>query len=97
VGTGLLLLIWLPTLRCPSAITAVAGVIAQGSLYIYLTHFQIYPLFSHPVAGVVAALLVGSGLAWAVTALRRHIGTVGRPQHHPAAAPRRDRLARPAA
>jgi hypothetical protein len=60
VLAGFGLLIWLPALRCPPAATVVAGVIAEASLYIYLTHFQVYPLFGeHRVLGVAAAVVVG--------------------------------------
>ncbi len=42
---GLALLIWLPAIRCPSAVAVVAGIVAEASLYVYLTHYQVYPLF----------------------------------------------------
>ena len=94
---GLLLLIWLPALRCPAAVAATAGIIAEGSLYTYLTHFQVYPLFGHPLPGVVAALLVGSGLAWGVTALRRRTEAVELLRNRLTAAPRRRQDTHPAA
>jgi len=78
VGIGMMLLIWMPALRCPTAVAAVAGIIAEGSLYIYLTHFQVYPLFSNPAAEVIASLLAGAGLASAVAALRKHAGAARR-------------------
>ena len=60
VLAGLVLLIWLPTLRCPSRATVVAGIIAEASLYTYLTHYQVYPLFAgHPLLGVIASVAVG--------------------------------------
>lgn len=73
VGAGVLLLIWLPTLPVPAVLTVVAGVIADASLYIYLTHFQVYPLFGSPVVGVVAAIVVGIAVARSVTALRARV------------------------
>ena len=92
VAAGLLLLIWLPALRCPTPVAVAAGVIAEGSLYTYLTHFQVYPLFGHPLPGVLASLLLGSGLAWGVATVRRRSGarellrhrltTAPRPRHH---------------
>jgi hypothetical protein len=52
----------------------VAGVIAEASLYIYLTHFQVYPLFDgHPLVGVVASVVVGVLLTNLVTMLRKRI------------------------
>ena len=74
VLTGLVLLIWLPTIRCPAALTVVTGVVAEASLYTYLTHYQVYALFEdHPALGVIASLLAGVLLTQLVTMLRRRI------------------------
>jgi acyl carrier protein len=74
VLTGFALLIWLPALRCPPAATVLAGVVAEASLYIYLTHFQVYPLFSgHPLLGVAASVVVGVFLTRLVAVLRRRL------------------------
>ncbi len=71
---GFALLIWLPTIRCPDPLPVVAGLIAEASLYTYLTHFQVYPLFdSHPVVGAIAAITVGILIARAMTEVRRRI------------------------
>lgn len=68
---GITLLIWLPAIRCPVPLTGVLATVADASLYIYLTHFQIYPLFGeHRLAGVLAALLFGVMLARLVTRVR---------------------------
>ena len=49
--------------------------LADASLYIYLTHFQVYPLFgTHRLLGVLAALVVGVVLAQALNWLRRRLG-----------------------
>ncbi|MDT5283681.1 MAG: hypothetical protein QOJ20_4876 [Mycobacterium sp.] len=46
----------------------------HASLYIYLTHYQVYPLFGgHPVLGVVASVVVGVVLTHLVTVLRKRI------------------------
>ncbi|WP_231983883.1 AMP-binding protein [Mycobacterium sp. 852013-51886_SCH5428379] len=72
VLTGVLLLIWLPALRCPRWTVAAAGVLAEASLYTYLTHFQVYPLFEgHPLVGVTCALAVGVLLSSVIAGLRR--------------------------
>jgi hypothetical protein len=74
VLAGFALLIWLPALRCPPVATVVAGVIAEASLYIYLTHFQVYPLFDgHPLLGVVVSVAAGVLLTHLVTLLRKRI------------------------
>ena len=71
---GFALLIWLPALRCPPAATVAAGVIAEASLYIYLTHYQVYPLFGdHRLAAVVASVVVGLLLTQLVSAARRRL------------------------
>ena len=54
--------------------TVVAGVIAEASLYTYLTHFQVYALFEgHPALGVAASIAVGVLLTQALTLLRRRL------------------------
>ncbi len=69
---GLLVLIWVPTIRCPSALTVTAGVLAEASLYTYLVHYQVYAMFDgHPALGVLASLAVGVLLTYVVTVLRR--------------------------
>lgn len=74
VGVGILLLIWLPAIPVPAVLTVVAGVVADASLYIYLTHFQVYPLFGQRLVGVVVAILVGVAVARAVAAGRARTG-----------------------
>ena len=74
VLAGFALLIWLTVLRCPPAATVVAGLIAEASLYIYLTHYQVYPLFGgRPLLGVGASVAVGVLLTYLVTVLRKRI------------------------
>jgi acyl-CoA synthetase (AMP-forming)/AMP-acid ligase II/acyl carrier protein len=74
VLAGFALLIWLPALRCPPTATVLAGVVAEASLYIYLTHYQVYPLFSgHPLLGVIASVVVGVLLTQLVSVLRRRL------------------------
>ncbi|WP_197415511.1 AMP-binding protein [Mycobacterium sp. IS-1590] len=69
---GLALVIWLPTIRCPAALTVAAGVLAEASLYIYLVHYQVYAMFpGHPAVGVIASLAVGILLTYLVTMTRR--------------------------
>ncbi|MBW3536830.1 MAG: AMP-binding protein [Actinobacteria bacterium] len=69
IVAGLLLVLWAPTLRLPAALTRVAGTLAAASLYIYLTHWQVFPLVERHVgrpAAVLAAL--GAGVAAFVVA-----------------------------
>jgi acyl-CoA synthetase (AMP-forming)/AMP-acid ligase II len=79
VLVGLVLLIWLPTIRCPAVLAALAGVLAEASLYTYLVHFQVYALFpGHPVLGVMASLAAGVLLTYLVTMLRTKLRTTSR-------------------
>jgi acyl-CoA synthetase (AMP-forming)/AMP-acid ligase II len=80
VFTGLALLIWLPAIRCPSAVTTAAGVLAEASLFTYLVHYQVYPLFGeHRLLGVTASILAGITLTQLMAAARRRIRLAG---HH---------------
>ncbi|MEH0938383.1 AMP-binding protein [Micromonospora psammae] len=78
IVAGLALLIWLPTVPSLAVVNRVAGVLAAGSLYIYLTHWQVYPhLRDLPLVALAASLALGIGYAtlvnraWAWVAGRR--------------------------
>jgi hypothetical protein len=72
VLTGLLLLIWVPTLRAPAPLPLLAGIVAEASLYTYLTHFQVYALVeAHPLIGVLASIGVGVAVTKLVSDARR--------------------------
>jgi acyl-CoA synthetase (AMP-forming)/AMP-acid ligase II len=75
---GILLIIWMPTLPAPRVAQSVLAPIAGASLYIYLTHFQVYPLLDRlhgPEIAVAGAILVGVA-AWLVA--RRLIASAER-------------------
>ncbi|QZH64400.1 AMP-binding protein [Mycolicibacterium farcinogenes] len=77
VLAGFALLIWLPALRCPAPVAIGCGLLAEASLYTYLTHYQVYPLFGdHRVLGVLAALVVGLGLTYVVNVTHRYVASV---------------------
>ncbi|HET9441848.1 MAG TPA: AMP-binding protein, partial [Acidimicrobiales bacterium] len=70
VGAGLLLLLWARHLPVPRPLHRMVGAVAGASLFVYLTHAQLYPpvvrLFgptAGPAAGLVAAVLAGVA-AW---------------------------------
>jgi acyl-coenzyme A synthetase/AMP-(fatty) acid ligase len=67
---GLILLLWLPTLPSIDPLNRLAGVLAGSSLYIYLTHFHVYPYLrdDSPVLALVVSLVVG--VAYGVVATR---------------------------
>ncbi|MEH3143381.1 MAG: non-ribosomal peptide synthetase [Mycobacterium kyogaense] len=74
VTVGLVLLIWLPAVRCPAAVAVAAGAVAEASLYIYLTHFQVYPLFgTHKLYGVIASIVIGIALTAVITQIRHRM------------------------
>ncbi|MFF0988722.1 AMP-binding protein [Kocuria nitroreducens] len=58
---GILLLLWVPTLPVPVGLRRVAARLAGASLYVYLTHWLVYPPLVpvSPVLAVVASLAAG--------------------------------------
>ncbi|WP_115788493.1 AMP-binding protein [Arthrobacter silvisoli] len=68
VIAGVLLLIWLPTLLVPVVLRKPLGLLASASLYIYLTHWLVYPLFAgiSPELALLASLAAGVGY-WALS------------------------------
>ncbi|MBO0981518.1 AMP-binding protein [Microbacterium sp. SD291] len=69
VAAGILLLIWLPTIRMPRLFVPAIATLAGASMFIYLTHWQVYPPFeqSAPWLGTLLSLAVGIA-AWRVHA-----------------------------
>ena len=61
IVAGLLLITWVRALPVPAVLRAVTGWLAAASLFIYLTHWLVYPLLLpiHPVLAVVGCLPVG--------------------------------------
>lgn len=62
VLAGLLLLTWVPMVRVPRFTTRAVAAVAGASLYIYLTHWQVYPPLvaaGQPLPALVASLGVG--------------------------------------
>ncbi|MEV4489209.1 AMP-binding protein [Micromonospora coxensis] len=64
IVAGFALLIWLPTVPSLGPVNRVASVLAGSSLYIYLTHWQVYPhLRDLPLVALAASLALGIGYA----------------------------------
>ena len=65
----LCLLVWVTSVPCPALVGRIAGVLASASLYIYLTHFQVYlPLRDdHPWLALFLSIAVGICYWQAVT------------------------------
>ncbi|MEU9667151.1 AMP-binding protein [Streptomyces bobili] len=91
VTAGFVLLVWVRTLPSRGRANTVAGVLASSSLYIYLTHWQVFPLikgFSGWLA-LLASLLFGIGCATVATRVTRRLSALrarrGRVGEHRAA------------
>lgn len=97
IMAGFALLVWVPTLPSRERLNQLAGVLATSSLYIYLTHWQIFPLidgFSRHLA-FLAALLFGIAYAAGVTRLTKLLpGLLSRAATAARLHPWRRRLAR---
>ena len=66
IAAGLLLVVWVRTLPVPRVVVPAMAVLASASLYIYLTHFEVYRATDVPLVNL--ALGIGVGLAaWAVS------------------------------
>jgi hypothetical protein len=61
VVAGILLLIWVERLRMPRALVPAVRLLASASLFIYLTHWVVYPTWeaSAPWFGTVSSLTIG--------------------------------------
>ncbi|WP_063804272.1 AMP-binding protein [Streptomyces roseifaciens] len=93
VIAGLALLVWFPTLPSTRALNRVAGVLAGSSLYIYLTHWQVFPYLKDrsPLLALVVSLVVGIGYATVATRLMRTWPRAHRPGRRDRPTVRRDR------
>lgn len=65
VVAGALLLLWLPAVSLPRFVSPAIGVLAGSSMFVYLTHWQVYPPFeqSAPLMGLLLSFVVGF-VAW---------------------------------
>ncbi len=74
---GVAALLWLPTVRVPARLVAVVSVLASSSLFVYLTHWQVYPHLEmdYPLLATAASFAVGIGYWWLVRPLVRRLGS----------------------
>ena len=66
IAAGLLLVVWVRTLPVPRPLVPVLAVLASASLFIYLTHFEVYRATDVPLVNLALGLGVGLA-AWFVT------------------------------
>lgn len=70
IVAGMLLLVWVPTVRMPAPLARVSGVLAAASLYIYLCHWQIYPAYEFRLPWLATLLSLSAGIAFWLVASR---------------------------
>ena len=74
---GFLLMLWLPHVTVPARLARAAGVLAGASLFIYLTHWQVYPPLEdagHQWLALAASLVVGIAYGRVVRPLHKAVG-----------------------
>lgn len=61
VVAGIVILLLWPTIRLPLVAVRLVGALAGASLFIYLTHWQVYPHLEmrHPLLGLLASVAIG--------------------------------------
>jgi len=76
VVAGVALLGHVPTLRVPARLVGPVSVVASASLFVYLTHWQVYPHLEDvfPLGATAASFAVGIGVWWLSRPLLRRLG-----------------------
>jgi hypothetical protein len=76
IVAGVAALLWLPTVRVPRLLAPAVTVLAGASLFIYLTHWQVYPHLEmdHPVLALLSSLAVGIAYWWVTRPALRWMG-----------------------
>ena len=77
IVAGVLLLVWMTGTHVPKLVATSLGVVASASLFIYLTHWQVYPYLEmdHSLLAVISSVAVGLAY-WRVT--RSGLRSLGR-------------------
>lgn len=67
VVVGLALLIWITSLPVPAVVAGTLGTVASASMFVYLTHWQVYPPIEEvsPPLAIAASFAVGLAAWWA--------------------------------
>jgi len=67
VIAGLCLLVWVTSMPVPAVLAGALGTVASASMFVYLTHWQVYPPIEEwsPPLAIVASFAVGLAAWWA--------------------------------
>ncbi|WP_332665552.1 AMP-binding protein [Aeromicrobium sp.] len=78
VAGGMLLLVWIAAVPVPRLVARVVGSLAAASLYIYLTHWQVYPHLEMkvPILAVLSSLVVGLAYRQVVVTIAARLALV---------------------
>ncbi len=76
VAGGVALLVLVPSLRVPRSLVPPVSVLASSSLFVYLTHWQVYPHLEddHPVLATLSSFAVGIACWWLARPALRRLG-----------------------
>ncbi len=76
VAAGVVLLVWIPSVHLPRSVLPVVSAVAGSSLFVYLTHWQVYPHLEvdHPLLATLASFVVGYVVwrGWSRVLVGRH-------------------------
>ncbi|MCA4133096.1 AMP-binding protein [Arthrobacter sp. M4] len=70
IVAGILLIAWVPAIPLPTFLHRLVGVIASASLYIYVTHWVIFPDFKEHQPELAVVLSVMAGIAYWTISVR---------------------------
>jgi non-ribosomal peptide synthetase component E (peptide arylation enzyme) len=78
VIAGVLALVWVPTVRLPRWVAFAASQVAAASLFVYLTHFVVYPhlMATSSLLAMAASLAVGIAYCHAWNRVTAHAGAL---------------------
>jgi acyl-CoA synthetase (AMP-forming)/AMP-acid ligase II len=76
IVAGIAALLWLPTVRVPRLVAPLVTTLAGASLFIYLTHWQVYPHLemNYPLLALLSSLVVGVAYWWLTRPVLRRMG-----------------------
>ncbi|WP_166548370.1 AMP-binding protein [Agromyces luteolus] len=86
VIVGLGVLIWVTSLPVPAVLAGALGTVASASMFVYLTHWQVYPPIEEwsPPLAIVASFAVGLAAWWAWGRATGWLGARRRRRRRPA-------------